>query len=115
MVDTNYISGIVKILENPVETVFDNDIAITKFRVQFPQVRKNIIVNLVFWGNLGRDVVNYYQINDYILIEGYLSLRNNQIPRIKNSKKFEITVLKVYPFLLSYNRKTNQKEQRTPQ
>jgi hypothetical protein len=112
MVDTNYTSGIVKILESPVQTVFNNSIPITKFRVQFPQVRKNIIVNLVFWGNLGRDVVNYYQINDYILIEGYLSLRDNQITnsRIKNSKKVEITVLKVYPFLLSYNRKINQKE-----
>jgi hypothetical protein len=113
MVDTNYTSGIVKILENPVQTVFNNNnIPITKFRVQFPQVRKNIVVNLVFWGNLGRDVVNYYQINDYILIEGYLSLRDNQITnsRIKNSKKVEITVLKVYPFLLSYNRKANQKE-----
>ena len=113
MVDTNYTSGIVKILENPVQTVFNNNnIPNTKFRVQFPQVRKNIVVNLVFWGNLGRDVVNYYQINDYILIEGYLSLRDNQITnsRIKNSKKVEITVLKVYPFLLSYNRKANQKE-----
>ena len=112
MVDTNYTSGIVKILEDPVQTIFNNNIPITKFRVQFPQVRKNIIVNLVFWGNLGRDVVNYYQINDYILIEGYLSLRDNQIAnsRLKNSKKVEITVLKVYPFLLSYKRKTNQKE-----
>jgi hypothetical protein len=111
MVDTNYTSGIVKILENPIQTVFNNNISITKFRVQFPQVRKNIIVNLVFWGNLGEDVVNYYQINDYILIEGYLSLRDKQItnPRIKNSKKVEITVLKVYPFLLSYEREISQK------
>jgi hypothetical protein len=111
MVDTNYTSGIVKILENPIQIVFNNNISITKFRVQFPQVRKNIIVNLVFWGNLGEDVVNYYQINDYILIEGYLSLRDKQItnPIIKNSKKVEIMVLKVYPFLLSYKRKINQK------
>jgi hypothetical protein len=111
MVDTNYTSGIVKILENPVQTVFNNNIPITKFRVQFPQVRKNVIVDLVFWGNLGGDAVNYYQINDYILIEGYLSLRDKQITnsRIKNSKKVEITVLKVYPFLLSYKRKINQK------
>jgi hypothetical protein len=29
MVDTNYISGIVKILESPVLAVFDNDIPIT--------------------------------------------------------------------------------------
>jgi hypothetical protein len=111
MVDTNYISGIVKILENPIETVFHNNIPITKFRVQFPQVRKNIIIDLVFWGNLGKDVVNYYQINDFILIEGYLSLRDKQIVdlRIKNSKKIEVTVLKVYPFLLSYDRKINKK------
>ena len=111
MVDTNYISGIVKILENPVQTVFNNNIAITKFRVQFPQVRKNIIINLALWGNLGRDVVDYYQVNDYILIEGYLSLRDKQTTnsRIKNSKKVEITVLKVYPFLLSYNREVNKK------
>jgi hypothetical protein len=111
MVDTNYISGIVKILESPVQTVFDNDIPITKFRVQFPQVRKNIIVNLVFWGNLGKDVVNYYQINDYILVEGYLSLREKQITNlsIRNSKKVEITGLKVYPFLLNYDRKVNKK------
>jgi len=112
MVDTNYISGIVKILENPVETIFDNDIAITKFRVQFPQVRKNIIIDLVLWGNLGRDVVDYYQVNDYILMEGYLSLRDKQTTnlRIQNSKKVEITVLKVYPFLLSYDHEANKKQ-----
>jgi hypothetical protein len=28
------------------------------------------------WGNLARDVATYYKINDYILIEGYLSLRD---------------------------------------
>jgi len=111
MVDTNYISGIVKILENPVKEVSKNNVPLTKFRVQFPQIRKNIVVSLVFWGNLGDDVINYYQINDYILIEGYLSLRDKPITnaRIKNSKKVQITVLKVYPFLLSYNRQENTK------
>jgi single-stranded DNA-binding protein len=112
MVDTNYISGIVKILENPVQTVFKNTIPVTTFRVQLPQVRNNIIINLVFWGNLARDVASYYQINDYVLIEGYLSLRDKKIADAigKNSKKVEITVLKVYPFLLSYNHRTNIKQ-----
>jgi hypothetical protein len=36
----NYISGIVKILESPVQTVFDNDIPITKFRVQFHKLER---------------------------------------------------------------------------
>ena len=105
MVDTNYIGSIVKILENPNQTIFNNTIPVTKFRVQLPQLRNNTIVTLTFWGNLARDVANYYKINDYILIEGYLSVRNKNLNKsiIKNSKKVEITVLKVYPFLLSYN------------
>jgi hypothetical protein len=60
---------------------------------------------LIFWGNLARDVSSYYQINDYIMVEGYLSLNNKHLlNKVKqNSKQFEITVLKVYPFLLSSN------------
>ena len=112
MVDTNYISSIVKILESPAKRVSNNNISSTKFRVQFPQVRKNIIVNLVFWGNSGEDIVNCCQIDDYILIEGYLSLREKQTTnlRIQNSKKVEITVLKVHSFLLSYNNRVNKKQ-----
>jgi hypothetical protein len=50
------------------------------------------------WGNLARDVLEYYKVNDYIIIEGYLS-----ISKKKKSKKVEITVLKAYPFLLTSN------------
>jgi single-stranded DNA-binding protein len=99
MVDTNYIGSIVKILETPNQTVFNNNIPVTQFRAQLPQFKNNTIVNLTFWGNLAYDVANYYNINDYILIEGYLSIRNK--PNLKNLKKVEITVLKVYPYFLS--------------
>ena len=105
MGDTNYISGIVKILENPIETIFNKNIAITQFRVQLPQVRNNLIINLVFWGKLSQDIANYYKINDYIIIEGYLSLQDKK--KLENLKTIEITVLKVYPFLLSDTRQTN--------
>ena len=52
-------------------------------------MRKNRIITLVFWGNLAREVKNYYQINDYILIEGYLSIRNKKNINLitKNSKQ----------------------------
>ena len=111
MVDTNYIGSIVKILESPNQTFFNNTIPITKFRVQLPQIRKSRIINLIFWGDLARDVNNYYQINDYIMIEGYLSFNNkNLLTELKqNSKKAEITVLKIYPFLLSSNRQIRKK------
>jgi single-stranded DNA-binding protein len=105
MSDTNYIGGIVKILEVPKQKFLNNTIAVTEFRVQLPQVRNTTIVHLIFWGNLARDVATYYKINDYILIEGYLSLRDKQSSNLiaQPSKQIEITVLKLYPFLLSYD------------
>ena len=103
MVDINYISIIVKVLESPNKILFNNSVLFTKFRVQFPQIQNSQIVNLIFWGNLASDVHNYYQTNDYIIIEGYLSLNHNHFKGKRNIKKFEITVLKIYPFFLSSN------------
>ena len=102
MGNINYFSGIVKVLETPIQTFFNNKTPVTTFRVEISQTRNNRIISLVFWGNLAREVKNYYQINDYILIEGYTSIRN------KNSKKVTITVLKVYPFLLKTNRTSSK-------
>ena len=96
MVDTNYIGGIVKVLETPKQKILKDNISFTEFRVQFPQFRGNKIINLVFWGKLASEVANYYQVNDYIIIEGYLSTVNK-----KSLKKVEVTVLKVLTFVLS--------------
>lgn len=109
MNDTNYISGVVKILESPKQKMLQNNILVTKFRAQIPQLRATRVVTLTVWGNLARDVTTYYKINDYLLIEGYISLRNKKKSNsiISKSKKIEITVLKVYPFLLTYDRSIN--------
>jgi single-stranded DNA-binding protein len=100
MNNTNYIGGIVKILETPKQKNLKNNVLVTKFRAQFPQRRNTRIVTLTFWGKLARDVATYYKKNDYLLIEGYLSLRNRKTLNSKpsKSKKIEITVLKLYPF-----------------
>ena len=100
MADTNYLASVVKILEKPIQRVLNDKIVRTEFRAQLTQLRNNRIVNLVFWGNLARDMANYYQVNDYIMIEGYFSLDNKHLLNTvkQNSKKVEITVLKVYPF-----------------
>ena len=109
MSNTNSIGGVVKILEIPKQKTLSGNISFTKFRAQFPQVRQNCLVHLIFWGNLAHDVARYYKINDYILIEGSLSLKDK--PTISSSgrvlKKLEITVFKVYPFLLSFDRSVN--------
>ena len=106
MGDTNYFSGIVKILETPQQCFINNRNVMITFRAEVPQNRKNQMISLVFWGNLGHEVKNFYRVNDYILIEGYISLQNKKRVNIldKNSKQVIITVLKVYPFLLNPDR-----------
>ena len=95
-----------KILEVPKQKIVNNNISVIKVRAQFPQFRNVRIINLIFWGNLTRDIINYYKVNDYVLIEGYLSLPDKQTSDMINQslKKIEITVLKIYPFILSSNR-----------
>jgi single-stranded DNA-binding protein len=103
MVNTNYIITIVRILENPSKTFLNNNLLFTKFRAQFPQSRNNQIINLICWDNLALNINQYYQTNDYIIVEGYLSSDSQTCLNklFKNSKKIEVTVLKIYPFLLS--------------
>ena len=98
MGDTNYVGSVVKILEKPVQTIINDKIVRTDFRGQLAQVRNIQIAHLVFWGNLARDIITNYQVNDYIMIEGYLSLpnkTNNKLAK-RQLKKAQITVLKVY-------------------
>ena len=103
MSNTNYIGAIVKILEPPKKEFISNSILITKFRAQLSTIRQMRVVELISWGNLASDLSNYYNVYDYILIEGFLSLRDssNLLSNKQLSKKVQITVSKVYPFLLN--------------
>jgi hypothetical protein len=94
MGDLNYVASVIKILEKPIQTVINDKIIMTEFRAQFAQIRNMRMVTIRFWGNLALDIANYYQINDYIMIEGYLSLHNKKTNKLK---KAQITVLKIYP------------------
>ena len=98
MTDTNYIGSVVKILEKPVQTIRNGKILRTDFRVQLVQARNIQLAYLVFWGNLGQDIINNYQLNDYIMVEGYLSLPNKTNNKLAKRplKKALITVLKAY-------------------
>nr|QYB19316.1 hypothetical chloroplast RF41 [Climaconeis cf. scalaris] len=102
MISTNYVGSVVKILEIPRRKILKNNIIITQFRVQFPQVRKTSIVSIILWGSLSWDILNYYKINDYIIIEGYLSIQSHSL---YNLKIVEIVVLKVCPYLLNFKDK----------
>jgi hypothetical protein len=110
MSDTNYIAAIVKILESPKTKIIKDKISVTKFRAQLPQIRKTQVIEIFIWGNLANDMAKYYSKNDYILVEGYLSLRKFSQPNSNRKflKRARFTVLKAYPFLFSLNRSNSR-------
>ena len=102
MADTNYVISMVKILEKPVQKVLNEKISVTKFRAQLPQIRNNRIITVIFWSNLSINIGNSYQINDYIVIEGYLSIKKNGSNKLMKSNSLEIilTGTKIYFYKL---------------
>ena len=98
MGDTNYFGSLAKILEKPVQTIINNKIVRTDFRAQLVQARNIQIAHLVFWGNLAPDIVNNCQTDDYIMIEGYLSLPTKTDNKLTKGqlKKAQVTVIKIY-------------------
>jgi single-stranded DNA-binding protein len=104
MGDTNYFSGTVKLLDNPIQKLIKPKTLRTRVWVELAQFRQNRLILVTFWGNLAQEVKNYYQVNDYVLIEGYLSIEKKTSELFsENQKKMIITVLKIYPFLLKSN------------
>ena len=96
MGDPNYFFGIVKVLEIPKQKVIKNEMPIVTVKIKIPQVKNSKIILLLFWGNLAREVKKYCHVNDYVLIEGYVSIRNLDKKTIlkKTKKKVVITVLR---------------------
>jgi len=101
----NYAIFTVKVIKNSGQSFFKDGTSLTELTVQLPQVQKNrpkIILQLSIWGKLSYDIAKYYQPEDYVIIEGYISLRDitlNQVLKLSN-KQLEISVFKFYPLLL---------------
>ena len=101
----NYVIFTVKVIKNSGQSFFSDGTSLTELTVQLPQIRKNnskIILQVSIWGKLSYDVAKYYQPDDYIIIEGYISLKNINTDRAVNllDKQVEISVFKLYPLLL---------------
>ena len=101
----NYVIFAVKVIKNSGQSFFADGTSLTELTVQLPQVRKNnlkVILQVSIWGKLSYDVAKYYQPDDYIIIEGYISLKNINADRAVNllDKQVEISVFKLYPLLL---------------
>lgn len=100
----NYVNFIVKILEKPKQTVFNNEICVTRFIAESSKIenqKMETMFNIAVWGKYSDDISKYFFVDDYIIIEGYISLSNIPLSD-KNSfvnKQIEISAFKVYPFL----------------
>ena len=105
MGNLNYIVGIAKILEVPSSIqLISNDLSLyfIRFRVQFSSIKKNDsckVVNLMAWGDLAYEIISYYKVNDYILIEGHVffDLIDNEN---YYDKLIQIKIIKIIPFFL---------------
>ncbi len=99
----NYTSFMVKVIGKPEQSFFDNDISVTEMIAKFYQFRDNSynICKLSIWGNLSYDVMQYYQINDYLIVEGYISRRDESFEEYNITTEIEISVFKIYPFALN--------------
>jgi|SRR5210317_503258 len=104
MGDTNYFSGTVKFLNNPTQKRFKKKSVLTKIWVEISQPRDNKPVLLIFWGNLGDEVKKFYQVNDYLFIEGYMAIQKTK----SKLTKIGITGSKVYPLFLTSKKKSNK-------
>lgn len=101
----NYTSFLVKVVGKPKQSFFKDNVFVVKTLVQFVPTRNTSIENVFqmsIWGNSSYDIIKYYQPNDYMIIEGYISLHESLL--IKNysrkNKHIKISVFKVYPFLI---------------
>jgi len=108
----NYTSFIVKIVGQPQQSFFPDQTSVTEVLVKFAPIRNNKAINIFqisICGKLASDVAKYYQKNDYIIIEGYISLRKNLSNNliIGSAKQIEISVFKIYPFPLTSDFKKN--------
>jgi len=82
---------------------FQNKVAIIKFRAHLPYLKKfkhDVIVNCVLHGELTYDFVNYYELNDCILAEGYLSLSTIDL---MGKPYYDLDITRLYPFLFTFD------------
>ena len=83
----NYVIFTVKVIKNSGQSFFSDGTSLTELTVQLPQIRNNnskVILQVSVWGKLSYDVAKYYQPDDYIIIEGYISLKNINTDRAVN-------------------------------
>ena len=98
----NYTSFIIKIISKPQYTFCDQKIPLTEALGKFYQFSDNpyTICKLSFWGQPAYEILKYYKTNDYVLVQGYISLKQFQFEKFDITTEIEISIFEVSPFNL---------------
>nr|YP_011007508.1 hypothetical protein V2496_pgp011 [Sporochnus bolleanus]WAM64937.1 hypothetical protein [Sporochnus bolleanus] len=95
----NHAIFVVKVIKNPVHLIY-KEYPTIEITVQFPVVRQKNSrseLTILLWGGHRDDFLKYYKVQDYLLIEGILTLKG-----YKNEKTdAKVIVKRLYPFLLN--------------
>nr|QXM17545.1 hypothetical protein Ycf41 [Chaetoceros socialis] len=107
----NYSHFIVKITTKPEQSFFNNDIIHTEFVGKFYQFRDNkyTICKILVWGNLAYDIFRYYNINDFLIVEGYLSSQKSNFEDLNIQTSVQLSVCKLYPYAMKKARQKKTK------
>ena len=108
----NYTTLMIKLLAKPKKIgLSESDIPVTELIGKFYQFRKNkyTLCKVLVWGKLAGDLLRYYDRNDYLLIEGHISLQDSIIEDLNLKTNIQISAYKVFPYALKFKSKEKEK------
>ena len=97
---------IIKLIEDPEQSSFENSIRVTEVVAQFATKYKKTtpnknILRISAWGDLSDNLVKHFRKNDFLVVEGIISLRDNYYfnnAQQGQKKIVEITLTGFYPY-----------------
>ena len=108
----NYTTLMIKLIGKPKQIdLVKSDIPVTELIGKFYQFRKNryTVCKVLVWGKLAGDVLGYYDQNDYLLVEGHLSLQDSVIEDLNLKTTIQISAYKAFPYALRFKSKEKEK------
>ena len=94
----NHAIFVVKAIGEPVHLVYKGYETI-EIKVQFPVLRQKDYMGgltLLLWGDYRNDFLKYYKVQDYLIIEGAVTLKGYE----NGENETKVIVKRLYPFLL---------------
>nr|YP_011005681.1 hypothetical protein V2479_pgp011 [Cutleria multifida]WAM62685.1 hypothetical protein [Cutleria multifida] len=94
----NHALFVVKVIKNPIHLIY-KELETIEIKVEFPAPRQKNSKNqltLLLWGSYREDFLKYYKVQDYLIVEGILTLKGYQ----NEDNEVKVIVKRLYPFLL---------------